>query len=115
MVCRKRWRVVQNLADQFWSRWRKEYLNTLQSRQKWAKEDKNFKKEDIFLVKDSDLFGARNNWPLAARIVKVYPDDDGLVRSGKLHVSTRNPNEKTTQLKGPINKLVFLEGQYLMN
>ena len=30
--CRKRWRRVQYLANQFWTRWRKEFLVTLQER-----------------------------------------------------------------------------------
>ena len=113
MVCRKRWRVVQNLADQFWSRWRKEYLGTLQSRQKWAKENKNSNIGDIVLIKDSDLFGARNNWPLA-RIGVVYPDDNGLVKSVELHVSTRpkwddDSTEKTNNQAGIFRRSRFNE------
>ena len=34
IYARKRWRKVQFLAEQFWSRWRKEYLINLNSRQK---------------------------------------------------------------------------------
>ena len=33
--CRKRWRHVQHLANEFWCRWRKEFLCNLQARQKW--------------------------------------------------------------------------------
>ena len=109
VYCRKRWRIVQHLANQFWCRWRKEYLANLQSRQKWTKEVRNFSVGDIVLVKDSDLFGARNNWPLA-RIIKVFPDKDGLVRSVRLHIATRDPKGKVTVLNRPITKLVFLEG-----
>ena len=32
--CRKRWRRVQHISNEFWSRWRKEFLATLQDRQK---------------------------------------------------------------------------------
>lgn len=32
---RKHWKRVQYLAEVFWSRWRKEYLNALQTRTKW--------------------------------------------------------------------------------
>ena len=35
--CRKRWRRVQHLANEFWIRWKKEYLLSLQQRQKWTK------------------------------------------------------------------------------
>ena len=31
----KRWRQVQYLAEQFWSRWRKEYLHDITVRQRW--------------------------------------------------------------------------------
>ena len=34
---RKRWRVVQGLANEFSDRWRKEYLQNLQARSKWNK------------------------------------------------------------------------------
>jgi len=33
MFCRKRWRQVQYLANEFWVRWRKEFLHNLQVRQ----------------------------------------------------------------------------------
>ena len=33
--CRKRWRIVQHLANNFWLRWRKEYLSLIQERNKW--------------------------------------------------------------------------------
>lgn len=32
---KQQWRQVQILANSFWHRWRKEYLSTLQSHQKW--------------------------------------------------------------------------------
>ena len=31
---RRRWRLVQHSANEFWTRWRKEFLQTLQVRQK---------------------------------------------------------------------------------
>ena len=34
---RKRWKRVQYLANVFWSRWRNEYLSSLQIHQKWIK------------------------------------------------------------------------------
>ena len=110
VYCRKQWRIVQHIANQFWSRWRKEYLTNLQTRQKWVKQRRNFRVGDIVLVKDKDLFATRNSWPMA-RITEVYPGDDGLVRSVKLHIATRDPKGKISQLVRPISKLVLLEGE----
>jgi hypothetical protein len=51
----KRWRRVQYLVNQFWSRWlwrwRKEFLCTLQERQKWS----NPRVGDIVLIKDDNV------------------------------------------------------------
>ncbi|XP_046548997.1 uncharacterized protein LOC124258978 [Haliotis rubra] len=55
VYARRRWRRVQYLAELFWSRWRKEYLLTLQKRQKWQAPKRNFKVNDIVLVKDDNL------------------------------------------------------------
>ena len=101
LYCRKRWRQVQHLANEFWSRWRKEFLSNLQTRQKWLTQKRNFSINDIVLVKDENL--ARNQWPLA-RVTETFPDpDDGLVRKVKLLVSTSK-----SKLQRPIHKLVLL-------
>ena len=47
---RRQWRRVQHLAEEFWSRWRKEFLSTLQTRSKWTTEKRNFKINDIVLI-----------------------------------------------------------------
>ena len=39
---RKIWRQIQYLSDLFWYRWRREYLQTLQTRQKWSGVKPNF-------------------------------------------------------------------------
>ena len=65
---RKRWRQIQYLADIFWRRWIKEYLPSLQERQKWNRPRRNFVIGDIVLVADVNC--PRSCWPLA-RIVDV--------------------------------------------
>ncbi|XP_069028658.1 uncharacterized protein [Embiotoca jacksoni] len=47
------WRQVQHLADCFWNRWRKEYLPTLQKRNKWLEDKPNLQVGDLVLLKDS--------------------------------------------------------------
>ena len=95
----RRWRHVQYLADQFWKRWVREYLPTLQLRQKWLETKKNVQTDDIVLVMDENL--PRNNWPLG-RIVKTFPGKDGLVRSVEVKTAVNT-------LVRPIDKLCLLE------
>ena len=47
---KKRWQHVQHIAGEFWSRWRKEFLQRLKVRKIWKKRIQNF--GDIILVKD---------------------------------------------------------------
>jgi len=43
---RRRWRQVQHLSNVFWSRWTREYLSSLQQRQKWNKPQRNLAVND---------------------------------------------------------------------
>lgn len=95
---RKRWRRVQFLANQFWCRWRKEYLPMLQERSKWTKTTTDLQVDDIVLVVDEQL--PRCNWPYG-RIMETYPSEDKHVR--KVRVKTA-----TSEYDRPITKLVFL-------
>ena len=55
LYLRRRWRRVQYLANLFWSRWKKEYLISLQTRQKWTKSKRNMTVGDIVLIKNDTL------------------------------------------------------------
>ena len=102
MYCRKRWRQVQHLANEFWTRWRKEYVASIQERSKWKGVRENFLVNDVVLLKDENL--PRNQWPLA-RVAEVFPSDDGLVRRVRLYIPTSK-----SELERPIHKLVRLVG-----
>ncbi len=107
----KRWRRVQYLVDQFWSRWQKEYLNQIQSRSKWQRTRRNFCVGDVVVLKDECL--SRNMWKLG-RVVEVYVSDDSLVRSVKVIVGDSNLDKRgrrvsqPSYLVRPIHKLVLL-------
>jgi hypothetical protein len=75
---RKRWRQVQVIADHVSRRWLQEYLPTLTLRSKWSKEVRNVNIGDLVLLVDDNL--PRGAWELA-RVVDVYPGDDGRVRT----------------------------------
>ena len=71
------WGRVQFLADQFWGRWRKVYLQILQKRMIWNCVQNPNAVGDIVLSKDISV--ARNNWPMGL-ISQVYPSEDGRIR-----------------------------------
>ncbi|KAK3743468.1 hypothetical protein QZH41_003291 [Actinostola sp. cb2023] len=77
LYCTRRWRRVQDLVNEFWSRWRKEYLVSLQQRQKWTYSRRNLRVDDIVIIKDDNA--VRNCWQLA-RVSATYPSLDGRVR-----------------------------------
>lgn len=101
VYCRKRWRRVQYIADQFWTRWKKEYLNHLNNRQKWTVPKRNSQVGDIVLLKDDC---PRNKWPLA-RVTKTLPSKDGIVR--KVEVQTAQDGQRRTYER-PIHKMILL-------
>ena len=112
LYVRRRWRRIQYLANEFWFRWRREYLSNLQSREKWAKKRRNLKVGDIVMIKDENL--SRNMWRLG-KIIVANTDDDGLVRKVRLVVGTSDIDDKgvrlskLSELERPVHKLVLLQ------
>ena len=51
---RNRWRTVQHLANVSWQHWETEYLSQLNTRQKWVKNQLDFRVGDIVLVKNEN-------------------------------------------------------------
>lgn len=74
---RRRWRQVQFLTDQFWMRWKQEYLQTLQVRQKWVSTKENLQQNDIVLIVDNTQ--PRGKW-LTGRVTETIKDKLGRVR-----------------------------------
>ena len=101
-IYRAEWKRVQVLSDQFWCRWRSEYLTMFQSRRKWLKETQDLKKGDVVLMKDEAV--CRNQWPLAV-IQEAFPSSDSKVRSVEVKLTREG---KPTFLTRPITELVLL-------
>lgn len=109
LYCRRRWRRVQHIANEFWTRWNKEYLSSLQPRTKNISASRNFQVNDIVLMKDDSL--PRNQWPMA-KVVGVNMDDKNeCVRSVSLRIASAtrdNPTAQHSVKERPVNKLILL-------
>jgi hypothetical protein len=101
-LLRAEWKRVMCLSNTFWSRWRKEYLNSLQSRRKWRTDIPNIKEGDVVLLRDKTVH--RNEWPLGL-IVRAFESDDGKVRKTEVRVTK---DGKPTVYVRPITELVLL-------
>ena len=92
---RKRWQRIQQLLSQFWKRWQREFLPTLNSRRKWFEPQRNLQEGDVVLVIEPHT--SRGEWPLG-RITETHPGEDGMVRVAKVRVDKR-------EFLRPINRL----------
>ncbi|KAJ8369493.1 hypothetical protein SKAU_G00095210 [Synaphobranchus kaupii] len=111
MYARKRWRHVQYLAEQFWSRWRREYLANIAIRQRWHTSRRNLQIGDIVMVRDDNL--PRNEWRFG-RVSETTADKDGLVRRVQVCLGDRKLGKKGERvhklsvIERPVQKLVLL-------
>jgi hypothetical protein len=104
----RRWRQIQYLADLFWTRWRKEYLPSLQQRQKWVTNQRPHQPGDLVLVVDINL--PRNQWPLG-RVTEAIRSEDGRIRRAKIRISKLVGTGFTfgsTIIERPVTKLILL-------
>ena len=95
----RRWRHDQFLSDQFWKRWVRKCLTTLQLRQKWLRPKRNLQNGDVVLIRDENT--PRKSWPMG-RIIQTFPGKDGLVRAARVKTSW-------STLTRPVTKLCLLE------
>ena len=110
LFCNRRWKQVQYLSDLFWRRWSREYLPLLQSRQKWRQDTNPHEVDDLVLLVDQLL--PRNQWSMG-RIVEVFKDKKGSVRSAKVLVAQMKGLDKhilksKVIIERPIVKLIIL-------
>ena len=104
LYCWKRWCCVQHIANEFWSCWRKEYFQSLQSCTKWQGGKRNFGVGDIALVLQDE--SAHNQWPMA-RVIQVFKDNNGYVRSVKLRIRKIRNSEGNRILERPVSNIVL--------
>ena len=101
-LLQKQWKHVQVLAEEFWQKWRSEYLHGLQTRRKWTSVKQDVSVGDVVLMKDNAC--ARNDWPIGL-VQRVFPSVDGRVRKVELRVMC---DGKTSTYVRPISELILL-------
>ena len=72
-----RWQRTQQMVTHFWRRWSKEYIGSLQQRNKWKQQQRIVEVGDLVLLKEDDAPPLKWN---IGRIVNVFPDKEGNVR-----------------------------------
>ena len=92
-----RWQFYQRILEQFWRLWSRDYLQSLQQRNKWFSRRPNVKEGDLVLLKNTNLSPAK--WEVA-RVTKCIVGRDGSVRA--VHVKTEN-----SEFDLPISQLVL--------
>lgn len=111
IVARSQWRRTQRIAEEFWRRWRDEYLFTLQPRRIWRRPRRNIMVNDVVILRD--INECRSDWKLA-RVEQTFPSKDGLVRSVQVILPNTSLNEEgkasspSTRLTRPVQKLTVL-------
>ena len=109
--CRERWQRVQNIAEEFWVKWRVSYLENIMKTQKWTDKKENLRRGNIVLLVDQDL--PRNHWKRGI-VDEVHAGDDGLVRKVTVRIGNKSldrhgkPIEEATVVKRPVQKLIKL-------
>lgn len=87
------------LAEQFWTRWKPEYLQCLQKRNTWSSVQSNVVVNDIFMP-------VENDWPCSA--LQLGRDIENIERRDGLTIKVRIRAGSKQALDRPVHKLTVL-------
>lgn len=93
------WRAVQKRIQHFWVRWRREYLQQLQTRIKWHGPVVKITPGMMVLIREDNV--PPRKWPLG-RILETHPAEDGIIRV--VTIKTANSDE----VKRPVANICIL-------
>lgn len=92
------WQHITKVRQDFWVRWKKEYLNQLQIRKKWNSSTDNVKEGMLVIIQEDNQPSML--WELG-RIKELHPGRDGVVRTVTLQTHRG-------LMKRPVRKLAPL-------
>ena len=102
IATRRSWRTAQQLAEDVWRRWLREYVPRLIPREKWTQPVPPVKNNDVALI--AEEAAPRGRWTMC-RIVQTIAGKDGVIRQADV----RLPTGKI--LRRQVVKLVILESE----
>lgn len=79
-----RWRLISDIHKHFWTRWKNEYLTTLQVRSKWFTDSKSLSVGDLVLIREATH---PLQWSIG-RIRQLHPGSDGIARVATVDTAT---------------------------
>ncbi len=91
----KRWQLCKSLLRHFWNRWSSEYVTQIGRFTKWRHPTRNIETGDLVLIHENSPIPTK--WPLA-RVVKVHPGKDNLVRVATVRTATGTYTRPVTKL-----------------
>ncbi|XP_076384323.1 uncharacterized protein LOC143262574 [Megalopta genalis] len=80
------WQQIQKIKQHFWNWWRREYLNELTCRHKWATGSHPIKEGTIVLLREDNTPSLQ--WPLG-KVVKIHPGSNGIIRAATVKTATK--------------------------
>lgn len=93
-----KWQNIQKRVQGFWRAWQHDYLNTLQTRNKWKVDLSDMREGQVVILREDNL--PPNKW-LLGRVLQVYPGGDGVCRVVKVKTAS-------SEFLRPVNKLIKL-------
>ena len=97
-----RWTLQQGIVQSFWKAWSNEYFKQLQATHKWKEKRDNLCVGDVVVMQDASKF--KTHWGMA-RVVKVFPGKDGLVRAVEVEVTKAVMPDKVPGRAAEWNKI----------
>lgn len=92
------WQKITKMVQSFWNRYNKEYLHSLQQRQKWITTCDNLSVGDIVLLHKDNVPTCK--WP-TGRVIKVFPGQDGIVRAAEIRTMKEDININNKKNSNP--------------
>lgn len=90
----QRWRLLRYIHQHFWSHWKSGFINTLQQRVKWTKDNGALHQDDLVLIKEPT---SSLQWRLG-RIVQLHPGNDGINRVATVKTTSGTFKRPTIKL-----------------